>query len=140
MRVAGADEQAVADLPCVFGRIDVDPAGQVVAVEQVAELRNLSLRRRLVRGGEQRVRAKAEEEGSRGDVSYAGRSIAVDDASTVWFNPAGMTRLKRRWTIAPVAPSSPIDSITPTGVDQRVGAASDRISGGKRRPSSPVPL
>lgn len=31
-------------------------------------------------------------------LSYAGRSI-VDDGSVVWFNPAGMTRLKQRWTV-----------------------------------------
>jgi len=37
-------------------------------------------------------------------LSYAGRSIILDDASTVWFNPAGMTRLNRRWTITSGAP------------------------------------
>jgi long-chain fatty acid transport protein len=37
-------------------------------------------------------------------LSYAGRSIFLDDASTVWFNPAGMTRLKRRWTLTSSAP------------------------------------
>jgi long-chain fatty acid transport protein len=37
-------------------------------------------------------------------LSYAGRSIYVDDASTVWFNPAGMVRLSERWTITAGAP------------------------------------
>ena len=37
-------------------------------------------------------------------VSFAGRSVILDDASTVWFNPAGMTRLKKRWVITTAAP------------------------------------
>ena len=37
-------------------------------------------------------------------LSYAGRSIYVDDASTVWFNPAGMSRLPKTWTITIAAP------------------------------------
>jgi long-chain fatty acid transport protein len=31
-------------------------------------------------------------------LGYAGRALA-EDATTVWFNPAGMTRLEQRWTI-----------------------------------------
>ena len=37
-------------------------------------------------------------------LSYAGRSIILDDASTVWFNPAGMSRLTRRWTVGASTP------------------------------------
>lgn len=37
-------------------------------------------------------------------LSYAGRSILLDDASTIWFNPAGMTRLEDPWTITTAAP------------------------------------
>ena len=37
-------------------------------------------------------------------MSYAGRGIYPDDASTAWFNPAGMTRLKRRATVTTAAP------------------------------------
>ena len=37
-------------------------------------------------------------------VSYAGRSIFLDDASTVWFNPAGMSWLSKKWTITAAAP------------------------------------
>ena len=37
-------------------------------------------------------------------ISFAGRSVIVDDASTVWFNPAGMTRLRKRSTITVAAP------------------------------------
>ena len=37
-------------------------------------------------------------------LSYAGRSIVLDDASTVWFNSAGMTRLKGVWTITSAVP------------------------------------
>jgi long-chain fatty acid transport protein len=37
-------------------------------------------------------------------LSYAGRSVYIDDASTVWFNPAGMRRLTNKWTITTAAP------------------------------------
>jgi long-chain fatty acid transport protein len=37
-------------------------------------------------------------------LSYAGRSISLDDASTIWFNSAGMSRLIKRWTITTSAP------------------------------------
>ena len=37
-------------------------------------------------------------------MSYAGRSIYIDDASTIWFNPAAMTGLDQRWTITTAAP------------------------------------
>ena len=37
-------------------------------------------------------------------LSYAGRSIFLDDASTVWFNAAGMSRLEKPWTITTAAP------------------------------------
>ncbi|HEY4671150.1 MAG TPA: outer membrane protein transport protein, partial [Gemmatimonadaceae bacterium] len=36
--------------------------------------------------------------------SYAGRSVLVDDASTVWFNPAAMTELTGRTTLTAGAP------------------------------------
>ena len=36
--------------------------------------------------------------------AYAGRGVAIDDASTVWFNPAGMTRLGEKWVITTGAP------------------------------------
>ena len=32
-------------------------------------------------------------------LSFAGRNVALDDASTVWFNPAGMNQLQQKWTI-----------------------------------------
>ncbi len=37
-------------------------------------------------------------------VSFAGRSVNLDDATTVWFNPAGLTRLTKRWVITTAAP------------------------------------
>ncbi len=36
--------------------------------------------------------------------AYAGRSVLVEDASTIWFNPAGMLRLEDKWTITVGAP------------------------------------
>ena len=32
------------------------------------------------------------------ETSYAGNAASAEDASTVWFNPAGMTELSGRWT------------------------------------------
>jgi long-chain fatty acid transport protein len=36
--------------------------------------------------------------------AYAGRGVAIDDASTVWFNPAGMTALGETWVFTAGAP------------------------------------
>ena len=36
--------------------------------------------------------------------AYAGRSVLVEDASTIWFNPAGMLKLEDKWTITVGAP------------------------------------
>ena len=36
--------------------------------------------------------------------AYAGRGVAIDDASTVWFNPAGMTALGEKWVFTAGAP------------------------------------
>jgi long-chain fatty acid transport protein len=36
--------------------------------------------------------------------SYAGRSVLTDDATVVWFNPAGMTALDGTWTLTAGAP------------------------------------
>jgi long-chain fatty acid transport protein len=36
--------------------------------------------------------------------SYAGRSVFAEDASAVWFNPAGLPELGRGWTVTAGAP------------------------------------
>jgi long-chain fatty acid transport protein len=36
--------------------------------------------------------------------SYAGRSVLTDDASVVWFNPAGLTELPADWVLTAGAP------------------------------------
>ncbi len=43
--MSGADQQAVANPPRIFGGIDVDPPGQILAIEQIPELRNRNTRR-----------------------------------------------------------------------------------------------
>ena len=63
-------------------------------------------------------------------LSYAGRSIVLDDASTVWFNSAGMTRLKGVWTITSAAPRDQLSTrLHRSGVDERAGPTSDRTLG-----------
>src|SRR5437763_907981 len=37
-RMTRADQHAVSDSPCIFGRIDIHPASEVVAIKQIAEL------------------------------------------------------------------------------------------------------
>ena len=36
--------------------------------------------------------------------SYAGNAASAEDASTVWFNPAGMTELPGKWTVTAGSP------------------------------------
>jgi long-chain fatty acid transport protein len=36
--------------------------------------------------------------------SYAGNAASAEDASTVWFNPAGMTELSGKWTVSAAVP------------------------------------
>ncbi|HET7453540.1 MAG TPA: outer membrane protein transport protein [Thermoanaerobaculia bacterium] len=36
--------------------------------------------------------------------SYAGNAASAEDASTVWFNPAGMTELSGKWTVNVAVP------------------------------------
>lgn len=36
--------------------------------------------------------------------SYAGNAASAEDASTVWFNPAGMTELAGKWTVSVSVP------------------------------------
>ena len=59
-------------------------------------------------------------------LSYAGRSIILDDASTVWFNPAGMSRLTRRWT---VGASTPVISYRLDYTDQGSTSVLGNLSG-----------
>jgi long-chain fatty acid transport protein len=73
-------------------------------------------------------------------LAYAGRSIHVNDASTVWFNPAGMTRLKERWTFTSAVPliTYRLD-YTDAGSTSALGqtlAGSATVDGGR---TSPVP-
>ncbi|HKB71996.1 MAG TPA: outer membrane protein transport protein, partial [Thermoanaerobaculia bacterium] len=38
------------------------------------------------------------------ETSYAGNAASAEDASTVWFNPAGMTELSSKWTATVAVP------------------------------------
>lgn len=38
------------------------------------------------------------------ETSYAGNAASAEDASTVWFNPAGMTELAGKWTVSVSVP------------------------------------
>src|SRR5262249_14357882 len=51
--MSGADQQSVADSPGILGGIDVDPPGQILAIEQIPELRNRNARRQPAAGEEQ---------------------------------------------------------------------------------------
>ena len=51
--MARADQHTVANLPCVFDRVDVDPSCQVLAIEEIPELRDSVARRPAYASSEQ---------------------------------------------------------------------------------------
>jgi long-chain fatty acid transport protein len=72
--------------------------------------------------------------------SYAGRSVLFGDASVVWFNPAAMTKLEKKWTvtIAPPLITYQLD-YTDVGTKSLLGQtiAGPRTADGGR--TAPVP-
>ena len=71
--------------------------------------------------------------------SFAGSTTSIDDASTLYFNPAGMTKLDGAQINAGVHLLIPSADLTDTGTTVPFGAAVGADDGGNPYDPSPVP-
>jgi long-chain fatty acid transport protein len=74
--------------------------------------------------------------------AFAGAPAAADDASTVWFNPAGMNSLPKNEAMAAVHILSPVAELTDTGSQKMLaGGAFQRLNDPNTyQPYEPTPI
>lgn len=73
--------------------------------------------------------------------AFAGAPAAADDASTVWFNPAGMTSLPKNEAMANLHILAPTAELSDRGSDRTVGGVSQPLNDPNTyQPYEPTPV